>query len=142
MNNKIDLSIIVLSYNTTDLLKDCLDSLDKVKGEVNYEIVVVDNDSTDGSPEMLQSEYPGVILIQKNKNVGFAAGNNSAKKAINKLRRKITHLPYTYKSVISDEIDNAISNDQSIILEIWSSDADHIKNLYTDRKTGAGNYIT
>ena len=83
MQKKVDLSIIVLSYNTTDLLKDCLSSLEKVKDEVNFEIVVVDNDSTDGSPEMLKNDYSEVILIQKNKNVGFAAGNNSARNAIN-----------------------------------------------------------
>ena len=62
MQKKADLSIIVLSYNTTDLLRDCLDSLEKVKDEVDFETVVVDNDSTDGSPEMLESDYPDVLL--------------------------------------------------------------------------------
>ena len=83
MQKKVELSIVVLSYNTTDLLKDCLDSLEKVKDEVNFEVIVVDNDSTDGSPEMIKNNYSYVHLIQKNKNVGFAAGNNSARNVVN-----------------------------------------------------------
>src|SRR4030042_4439233 len=78
MQKKPKLSIIILSYNTQDLLKDCLLSLRKVVSEVDFEIIVPDNGSTDGSPEMLKEEFPEVLLIENKKNLGFAKGNNRA----------------------------------------------------------------
>lgn len=74
-----DLSIIILSYNTRKLLRDCLKSLEKVKDEANFEVVVVDNASTDGSCEMVRKEFPNVKLVENSQNLGFAAGNNSAR---------------------------------------------------------------
>ena len=76
---KPTLSIVVLSYNTKDLLRSCLDSLDVVKDEVAFEIIVPDNGSTDGSPEMIEEEYKSVRLVRNEKNLGFAAGNNKAR---------------------------------------------------------------
>src|SRR3990167_1397914 len=81
---KPKLSIVVLSYNTKDLLRDCLLSLKKVKGEVNFEVIVPDNGSTDGSPEMVEKEFPWVKKVIKiGKNLGFAAVNNKARYFIN-----------------------------------------------------------
>jgi GT2 family glycosyltransferase len=77
--NKIKLSIVIVSYNTKDVLRDCLSSLDAVKDEVLFEIIVVDNASEDGSVEMLGSSFPSVKLIRNEKNVGFAAANNKAR---------------------------------------------------------------
>lgn len=79
MAKKIDLSVIILNYNTKDLLQDCLQSvLKSKKSGFSYEIIVVDNASTDGSAAMVKKEFAQVRLIQSNKNVGFAAGNNLA----------------------------------------------------------------
>lgn len=64
-------SIIILSWNTKKLLVQCLRSL-----SLNYEIIVIDNASTDGSPEMIRKEFPKVRLICNKENVGFAKGNN------------------------------------------------------------------
>lgn len=76
---KIKLSIVILNYNTCDLLFDCLSSLKKVKDETSFEVVVVDNGSIDQSVSMVQKEFPEVVLVKNEKNLGFAAGNNRAK---------------------------------------------------------------
>jgi GT2 family glycosyltransferase len=74
---KPDLSIIVLSYNTKDLLRLCLSSINKaVKANINIQIIVVDNASSDGSAELVKKEFPWVELIESKKNLGFSAGNN------------------------------------------------------------------
>jgi GT2 family glycosyltransferase len=72
-------SAIVLTYNNLELTRDCLDSLEKNSDDVELEIVVVDNASSDGSPAYLSSwaaSRPNVKLILNNNNRGFAAGNN------------------------------------------------------------------
>ena len=79
MKDKKKLSIIILSYNVKDLLRNCLQSLEKVKGEVDFEIIVVDNASSDQSVEMVRNEFPTVKLIKNKSNLGFAAGNNKAR---------------------------------------------------------------
>lgn len=73
------LSIIVLSFNTKDLLRDCLRSLSKVRGEVSFEVIVVDNGSIDGSIEMIRRNFNWTRLVENGANLGFAAGNNAAK---------------------------------------------------------------
>lgn len=74
--NKLDISIIIVSFNTIDLLRDCLQSLAKEAGNVNYETIVIDNASKDGSAEMVESEFPDVKLIRSEINLGFGAANN------------------------------------------------------------------
>ena len=77
--NSLDLSIIVISYNTRDLTLECLRSIFKETKEINFELIVLDNASTDGSAEMIATEFGGkVILITSTENLGFAAGNNRA----------------------------------------------------------------
>ena len=77
--NKPELSIIILSYNTRDLLRDCLNSLDKVTKEVDFEVIVSDNGSKDASPQMVKDDFKWVCLIKNKNNLGFAAGNNKAR---------------------------------------------------------------
>ncbi|MHA1832263.1 MAG: glycosyltransferase family 2 protein [Candidatus Helarchaeota archaeon] len=74
----IDLSIIIVNYNTKLLLKDCLNSIKKILLDIKYEIFVVDNASSDGSVEMLEKEFNDVNLIKNEKNVGFSRANNQA----------------------------------------------------------------
>lgn len=72
-----DLSIIIVNYNTCQLLDDCLASLvTAVAPPGGREIIVVDNASQDGSPEMVASRYPSVYLQANRENLGFAAANN------------------------------------------------------------------
>jgi GT2 family glycosyltransferase len=71
-------SILIVSWNTRDYLASCLDSIRQSDPRVVEEIIVVDNDSADGSPEMVEQRYPEVTLIRSGANLGFAKGNNLA----------------------------------------------------------------
>jgi GT2 family glycosyltransferase len=74
----MDVTVIIVNYNTKSLLRECLTSVYRETKEVKYEVFVVDNRSEDGSPDMVQEEFPMVNLIRNERNVGFAAGNNIA----------------------------------------------------------------
>lgn len=73
------LSVLIVNWNTRDLLRACLRSLRAFPSRLEpMEIVVVDNASTDGSAEMVRTEFPEAILIANPKNAGYARGNNLA----------------------------------------------------------------
>jgi len=72
----VDLSIIVVSWNTRNLLQRCLNSVYAVPDRVQREVIVVDNGSTDGSTRMVRGEFPRVRLIENIQNAGFARANN------------------------------------------------------------------
>lgn len=76
MMNYIDVTVIIVSWNTRDILKDCLVSVYKQTKDIIFEVIVVDNASTDGSALMVQNDFPQVILIDNSENRGFAAANN------------------------------------------------------------------
>ncbi|HEX5719127.1 MAG TPA: glycosyltransferase [Thermoanaerobaculia bacterium] len=69
----MEIAAVVVNYNTRDLLRSCLES---IRGEGLLEVVVVDNASTDGSPEMVRSEFPEVRLIANRHNPGYGGGAN------------------------------------------------------------------
>jgi len=78
----VRLSIIVLSWNTKELLKQCLASLEKeIQTVGRTEIIVVDNGSGDGTPQIVKTAFPKVKLIENKENLGFAKGNNLGIKA-------------------------------------------------------------
>jgi N-acetylglucosaminyl-diphospho-decaprenol L-rhamnosyltransferase len=70
-----DLAITILNWNTRDLLRDCLTSVYDNRG-LDFQICVVDNASTDGSPEMVEREFPQTRVIRSLRNGGYAYGNN------------------------------------------------------------------
>jgi len=72
----IDLSIIIISYNTKDFLKKCTSSIKRTTKNLNYEIIVVDNASLDNSLNMLKEQFPEVITIASKENIGFSKANN------------------------------------------------------------------
>ncbi|MDG3042513.1 glycosyltransferase family 2 protein [Roseicyclus marinus] len=74
----MDLSIIIVNWNTEDFLRDCLHSVLAGLGPLTAEVIVVDNASSDGSVAMLRAEFPQVRLIETGRNLGFAGGNNVA----------------------------------------------------------------
>ena len=74
----IDLSIVIVCWNTRDLLKQCLDSVYANPPQWLFEIWVVDNASSDETASMVRLSFPEVKLIENKKNVGFAAANNQA----------------------------------------------------------------
>ena len=73
----LDLSIVVVSYNTATLLLRCLAAIEADHGP-SREVYVVDNASSDGSPGRVAAEFPGVRLIENSANVGFSRANNQA----------------------------------------------------------------
>lgn len=77
--NEIQVSIIIVEYNTKDLLRNCLTSVFEKTKDINFEVIVSDNGSTDGSNEMVKSEFPQVILLENNENLGFGKANNRGK---------------------------------------------------------------
>ncbi len=74
----LDLSIIIINWNTRQMLADCLNSIEATVENLTFEVMVVDNGSTDGSQTMLAEQFSHVHLIQNHKNVGFARANNQA----------------------------------------------------------------
>lgn len=72
----MDLSVIIVSYNTKDLLKRTIESVIRTVNKIEYEIIVIDNASGDGSCDMVTECFPEVVLIKSEKNEGFACANN------------------------------------------------------------------
>lgn len=76
-NKRIDLSVVLLSYNTLELTRACLRTLlTSDLGKFTMEVILCDNGSADGSVEMVEREFPSVRIIENKTNLGFAAGNN------------------------------------------------------------------
>jgi GT2 family glycosyltransferase len=74
----VDVSILIVNWNALTYLRNCLHSIADQTRVCTYEIIVVDNDSHDGSQEMLRTEFPSVTTVFNEENVGFAGGNNQA----------------------------------------------------------------
>ena len=72
----VDVSVVIVSFNTRELLRECLQTLDRETSKVSYETIVVDNASADGSADMVEKEFPRVKLVRSAVNLGFAAANN------------------------------------------------------------------
>ncbi len=72
----VDLSIIIVNYNTRQLLRECLRSLRERNEGISAEVIVIDNGSTDGSADAVAAEFPDVVLIRNRSNEGFAGPNN------------------------------------------------------------------
>ncbi len=70
------ISIIIINYNTYDLTCQCIESIYRNEKETDYEIILVDNASNECDPEKFKRQFPDIILIKSNKNLGFAGGNN------------------------------------------------------------------
>jgi len=72
----MDISVIIVSWNARHFLEECLGTLSAVRFSRTVEIIVVDNASTDGSPEMVEGQFSHVRLIRNGQNLGFAKANN------------------------------------------------------------------
>ena len=72
----MDLSVIIVNWNTKKLLEDCLKSIFKFTENVTFEVIVVDNGSKDGSQAVVKKKFPQVKLIPNSNNLGFAKANN------------------------------------------------------------------
>mgnify|MGYP000303362656 CR=1 FL=1 len=74
----VDLSVIIVNFNVKYFLEQTLQSVYKAVKDIPVEVFVVDNNSVDGSVELIKNKFPQVILIQNKINNGFAVANNQA----------------------------------------------------------------
>jgi O-antigen biosynthesis protein len=74
----MEISVIIVSYNVSDYLKECINSVVKASKSIDCEIFVVDNNSEDGSSAMVSKEFPDVKLICNSVNLGYSVANNQA----------------------------------------------------------------
>jgi GT2 family glycosyltransferase len=77
----MDLSVIILTYNNREVLKACIDSVVKATKALKYEIIVVDNASSDGTMDMVRGSFPQAKIVLNAMNVGFSKANNKGIKA-------------------------------------------------------------
>ena len=71
-------SVLIINWNTRELLDECLTSVFETTNSLDFEVIVLDNASSDGSAEMVAEKFPCVKLKQNQENVGFSRGNNQA----------------------------------------------------------------
>lgn len=116
-NKTFDVSIIIVSYNTREHTEKCLESVRKYASNVSYEVFVVDNDSKDGSADMIAKEFEWVNLIRLTKNIGFAGGNNVAmKKAKGKYVLLLNSDAFLSENALTNTIDYMDENKRIGIL--------------------------
>lgn len=132
----MDVSVIIVNYNTLKMTKDCIDSVIEKTTDVEYEIILVDNASTDGSKEFFVN-YRGITYIYNEKNIGFGAANNVGMR----IARGENILCLNSDTIF---INNAIKyfvnyeteNNQNVVLGSWLLDQEmNITHSY-------GNFIT
>lgn len=75
---KLQISVIIVNYNVKDFLEQCLESVQRSLKDISSEVIVVDNNSIDGSVQMVKKRFPSIKLIENEKNLGFSGGNNLA----------------------------------------------------------------
>ena len=73
---ELDLSIIIVSFNTREILLDCLASVYAKTEGISFEVIVVDNATSDGTPNAVSKNFPNVRLIRNDVNIGFSSANN------------------------------------------------------------------
>jgi GT2 family glycosyltransferase len=100
-----DLAIVIVSFNTKELTLKCLKSITEEKWRVNYQIWVVDNNSSDSSVEVIEKQYPQVKIIKNKENIGFAGANNLA---LNKAEAKNYLLLNSDTEVFPGSLDNLV----------------------------------
>ncbi|MCH7973375.1 MAG: glycosyltransferase family 2 protein [Bacteroidetes bacterium] len=83
ITNRIDVSILIVNYNSFKLLQNCLNSIVNHSQDFEYEIIVIDNNSNEGNIEDVIDKYDDIVMIKNSKNIGFAAANNFAAKHAN-----------------------------------------------------------
>lgn len=74
------LSIVIICWNDLHVIKDCLDSIYNKPRQIDFEVVISDNGSVDGSIAFIREHYPRVIVVENGTNLGFARGNNAGMK--------------------------------------------------------------
>jgi GT2 family glycosyltransferase len=118
--NRPKVSVLIVNWNGREFLPECLDSLRNQTYE-DFETIVVDNGSCDGSQELLQESYPWVRLVQLDTNTGFATGNNAGLAAASSLAYIVT-------------LNNDTRVDRTWLAELTSvADEDHLVGMVASR---------
>lgn len=108
----IDVSIIVVNYNTLEMTKNCIESVIRFTKRNTYEIILVDNHSTDGSVEFF-AKYPNIRFIPNGENYGFGKANNiGAREAQGKYLFLLNSDTVLFKDIISVFFDYSEANEQ------------------------------
>lgn len=102
----LDLSIIIVNYNTRELTFQCLNSIFSQKWKRSYEVVLVDNGSTDRIDDVIKKKYPKVVFERSEINTGFTGGNNIGLKKAN--QSKYYLLLNSDTRVLEDSLDNFV----------------------------------
>ncbi|MBI3761467.1 MAG: glycosyltransferase family 2 protein [Chloroflexi bacterium] len=89
----LDLAIVILNWNTRDLLRECLRSIFASDGDFSFRVCVIDNASTDASAEMALAQFPQAMLIRNPVNSGYAVGNNLGLRAFGFQSSVASHQP-------------------------------------------------
>jgi GT2 family glycosyltransferase len=76
--NKIDVTIIIVTFNSSQIIENCIKSIIDKTYNLNYQIVVVDNKSNDNTIEIIQNNFSDIKIIQNKENLGFGKANNQA----------------------------------------------------------------
>lgn len=76
MNSQIDVSIVIISWRMRDLLQSCLNTIYNFTSGITFEIIVIDNNSLDGTSEMIEKDFPEIIIIKNPENRGVAPARN------------------------------------------------------------------
>ncbi len=112
-----DLAIIIVSYNTKDLLDQCINSIYKHTRDIDFEIIIVDNNSSDGTKEMINKKYPNIYLIENKENIGYGNANNQGmKKADAKYLCLLNSDTYIHSNVFKKMYDFMQENKQVDVL--------------------------
>ncbi len=102
----MDVSIVIVNWNTKDILADCLESIFQQTKAIGFEVIVIDNASADGSAEMVRKDFGQVILLENSRNAGFAVANNQG---ISISKGRYVLLLNSDTIILDDAIDRAVS---------------------------------
>jgi GT2 family glycosyltransferase len=131
----LDLSIIIVNYKTPSITVDCIESIYQQNSTLNFEIIVVDNDSQDNSEAFVTEKFSEVIWINNHSNEGFGRANNLG---IKKSKGEFILLLNSDTIIIDNAIENALSRLKSdcdntgiITCQLLNKDGSLQKSFYT-----------
>ncbi len=131
------LSIVIVSYNTRDLLRDCLRSIEAHTSALELDTWVVDNHSRDGSAEMVRAEFPQVHVIASQRNAGYAYANNLALREVLSAEFKVLNSS-SGKDETTPAIQEITEVPQHSTLNTQHSELDYVLLLNPDTVVPAG----
>ena len=111
----LDLSIVIVNFNTRDITLDCLRSIHAHTQDISFEVLVVDNHSEDGSAQAIREDFPEVTLIENEDNRGFSTANNQGLRISKGRYAVLLNSDTVYMARITALADNVVG---SIIVSI------------------------